>query len=381
MEDQKTECSENSSNISDMGGAKGFVCHYRFQEGSSQFIFLDVDQETGGVSINNPLSFSASSYLQTIASANGLLLLSGFGENQLIYHVFNPLTMRPETLPPHGITGEVIRSGLAFDGKQYQVVLIHAFKDEENGLGPLPGDIELEIYSSETGSWRKRQPFHLSFKVEEPVSEFTELNTSPLFSNGAIHWEINGRLLVYHVKDDRCEVIELPDFPEDTMTFRRCLWEYEGRLRYTHTDFEGVHTWNLLKKYEHDVYLHSNVYDSEKFRWALVYTIFHKELAKQDLENCPGNQREPHYIYPFAYGKDSETIYLQLPGIVVAYNTKTRSFQKVCRYEFPGTEFNCCCFFPFIQSNERHQKNASESLQVGEVVDLPLKKEVNSVSF
>ncbi|KAJ6427029.1 hypothetical protein OIU84_022593 [Salix udensis] len=388
MEDQKTDCSENSSILSDMGSAKGFVCHYRFEEGSSQFIFLDVDQETGGVSINNALSFSTSSYLQTISSANGLLLLSGFGESQLSYHVFNPLTKRPETLPPHDITGEVIRSGLAFDGKQYQVVLVHVFKDEENGLGPLPGHIELEIFSSETGAWRKRQPFRLSFNVEVPVSElFTELNTAPLFSNGAIHWEINGRLLVYHVKDDCCEVIELPNFSEDpswtpTMTFRRCLWESEGRVRYTYTDFDGVHTWNLLEKCEHPVYSHSNLYDREKHRWGLVYTIDHTGLAKQDPDIlCPGNQWGPHNISPFAYVEDSETMYLQLPGIVVAHNTKTRGLQKVCGYEFPDTEFNCCSFFPFIQSNERHQKNASKSLQVGEVVDLPIKQEVNSISF
>ncbi|XP_034901869.1 uncharacterized protein [Populus alba] len=268
MEDQKTDC---SSIISDMG-AKGLVCHYRFEEGSSQFVFLDIDKETGGASINNSLSFSTSTYLHFISSSNGLLLLSSFGESQLNYHVFNPLTRQSVALPPHGITRQVIRSGLAFDGKQYQVVLVHAFKDENNGLVPLPDDIELEIFSSETGAWRNHQPFSLSLNVEVPVCEFPQLNATTLFSNGAIHWEISGRLLVYHVKDDYCEVIELPNVFEDwswqsTMTYRRCLWESEGRVHYTYTDFDGVHTWNLLKENEHDVYSQNNVYDSEKFRF------------------------------------------------------------------------------------------------------------------
>ncbi|KAJ6701287.1 hypothetical protein OIU74_012613 [Salix koriyanagi] len=236
MEDQKIDCSENSSILSDMGGAKGFVCHYRFEEGSSQFIFLDVDQETGGVSINNALSFSTSSYLQTISSANGLLLLSGFG------------------------------SGLAFDGKQYQVVLVHVFKDEENGLGPLPGD-----------------------------------------ACGNLRGEFATPTLI----------------------------------------FDGVHTWNLLEKCEHAVYSHSNVYDREKHRWALVYTIDHTGLAKQDPDIlCPGNQWGPHNISPFAYVEDSETMYLQLPGIVVAHNTKTRGLQKVCGYEFPDMDFQLLFFLP-----------------------------------
>eukprot|EP00258_Populus_trichocarpa_P025359 XP_024441378.1 uncharacterized protein LOC18094203 isoform X1 [Populus trichocarpa] len=338
MEDQKTDC---SSIISDMG-AKGLVCHYQFEEGSSQFVFLDIDKETGGASINNSLNFSTSTYLHFISSSNGLLLLSSFGENQLNYHVFNPFTKQSVTLPPHGITRQVIRSGLAFDGKQYQVVLVHAFKDEENGLGPLPDDIELEIFSSETGAWRNHQPLSLSLNVEVPV-----------------YWSW-----------------------QSTMTYRRCLWESEGRVHYTYTDFDGVHTWNLLKEYEHDVYSHNNVYDSEKFRWALVYTIDHKELAKQDPDILYlGNQWEPHNISPFAYVEDSETMYLQLPGIVVAYNTKNRVLQKVCRYKFPGIDFNCCFFFPFIHSNDCHQKNASKSLQVGEVVDLPIEKEVNSFTF
>jgi hypothetical protein len=105
-------------------------------------------------------------------------------------------------------------------------------------------------------------------------------------------------------------------------------------------------------------------------------------MAKQDPDILYlGNQWEPHNISPFAYVEDSETMYLQLPGIVVAYNTKNRVLQKVCRYKFPGIDFNCCFFFPFIHSNDCHQKNASKSLQVGEVVDLPIEKEVNSFTF
>jgi hypothetical protein len=385
MEAQMKDCSENPIIISDMG-TKGLLGHYQFEDGSSQFIFLDIDEETGGISINNPLSLTTGSYVQIISSSEGLLLLSSTGENQLNYLVFNPLTKQSVTLPQHGIARLIIRSGLAVDGKHYQVVLVHVSRDEENGLGPLPGDIELEVFSSETGAWRNHRPFSLSLNVELPDNEFPELNTTPLFSNGAIHWEISGQLLVYHVEDDYCEVIELPNVFEDwswqsTMTYRRCLWESEGRVHYTYTDFDGVHSWNLLKEDEHNVYSHQNVYDREKFRWALAYTINHEDLAEQDPDILSlGDQWEPRNISPIAYVQDSETMYLQLPGIVVAYNTKNRVLLKVCRYTFPGVDFNCCSFFPSIHRSECHKQNASKS-QVGEVVDLPIGEEVNSFSF
>jgi hypothetical protein len=165
------------------------------------------------------------------------------------------------------------------------------------------------------------------------------------------------------------------------MTYRRCLWESEGRVHYTYTDFDGVHSWNLLKEDEHNVYSHQNVYDREKFRWALAYTINHEDLAEQDPDILSlGDQWEPRNISPIAYVQDSETMYLQLPGIVVAYNTKNRVLLKVCRYTFPGVDFNCCSFFPSIHRSECHKQNASKS-QVGEVVDLPIGEEVNSFSF
>ena len=92
---------ENSNIISNIG-AKGLVCHYRFEEGLSQFIFLDIDKETGGISVNNPLSLTTSSFVQIISSSEGLLLLSSIGENQLNYLVFNPSTKRSVILPQHG---------------------------------------------------------------------------------------------------------------------------------------------------------------------------------------------------------------------------------------------------------------------------------------
>ncbi|KAJ7011775.1 hypothetical protein NC653_002009 [Populus alba x Populus x berolinensis] len=380
MEAQMKDCSENPIIISDMG-TKGLLSHYQFEDGSSQFIFLDIDKETGGISINNPLSLTTGSYVQIISSSEGLLLLSSTGENQVNYLVFNPLTKQSVTLPQHGIARLIIRSGLAFDGKHYQVVLVHVSRDEENGLGPLPGDIELEIFSSETGAWRNHRPFSLSLNVELPENEFPELNTTPLFSNGAIHWEISGQLLVYHVEDDCCEVIELPNVFEDwswqsTMTYRRCLWESEGRVHYTYTDFDGVHSWNLLKEDEHNVYSHQNVYDREKFRWQLAYTINHEDLTEQDPDILSlGDPWEPRNISPIAYVQDSETMYLQLPGVVVAYDTKNRVLLKVCRYTFPGVDFNCCSFFPSIHISECNKQNASNS-QVGEVVDLPIGEEL-----
>ena len=165
------------------------------------------------------------------------------------------------------------------------------------------------------------------------------------------------------------------------MTYRRCLWESEGRVHYTYTDFDGIHSWNLLREDDYNVYPHKNVFDREKFRWALAYSISHQDLAEQDPEILSlGDQWEPRNTSPIAYVQDSETMYLQLPGIVVAYNTTNRILQKVCRYTFPGVNFNCCSFFPSIHRSVCHEQNESRS-EIGEVVDLPIGKEVNSFSF
>ncbi|KAL4330772.1 hypothetical protein AHAS_Ahas13G0433500 [Arachis hypogaea] len=161
----------------------GLVCHYQFENGSSQFLFLD-DAENGAV-LNHSLSFFTENFVQSLASSNGLILLSGYSVDQPCYYVFNSHTKNSHMIPQASTLGRIIRIGLAYDGSQFEVVIVEAgSSSESNGL-------ELHIFSSGTGSWSRKHLTDLTLP-SLPEFEFQELGTPPLYSNGAIHWEIAG---------------------------------------------------------------------------------------------------------------------------------------------------------------------------------------------
>ncbi|KAK9289001.1 hypothetical protein L1049_017472 [Liquidambar formosana] len=230
----------------------GLLCHYLFGDGSTQFISLDVEDE-GAAIVNPSLSFST------------------------------------ET----NITRRITTSGLAFDGHHLQVVLVFNSEEEQArvaessvaGAATGVGLLEIEIFSSQTGKWKQQRPM-----VRLPP-ELAKLYTSPLFSNGAIHWELGGYLLIH-----------------------RCLWESEGRVHYCYTDVEGIHIWVLLKEQDHDCYsYYHNYVDREKFQWKLAYTIRHQTLMSQNPEifirlgqnNKCFSELKPYFISPCAYNEGS----------------------------------------------------------------------------
>ncbi|KAJ9167218.1 hypothetical protein P3X46_021884 [Hevea brasiliensis] len=360
----------------------GLLCQYQFEDGSSQFVFLHIGDKSGAVDIDRSLSFCTENYVQVISSCKGFLLLASIGELELKYHVFNPMSRQVFTLPQPAITRRIIRCGLAIDGLHYQVVLVH-LADIEVAFDGL----EMEIYSSQTGKWRRFHPKNL-LPIPVPDFEFPELQTPPLFSNGAIHWEISGYLLVYQVEDDHCDLIELPNFLEDwswqsTMTYKRCLSEFQGRVHYTYTDFEGVHSWILLNEQDHDYYSLYNIYDRKKFRWALADSVNHQDLnfKHQEIYSHRGQwHMEPYDASPLSFSEDSETMYLQLPGFLVSYNTRTKVLEEFCTYIFPGVNFNCCMFLPFTYGRQIQAETESESLEVG-AVHLPIKDKLDTLAF
>ncbi|CAJ1960735.1 unnamed protein product [Sphenostylis stenocarpa] len=324
----------------------GLVCHYQFENGSSQFVFMDVESGSEA-SLNHFLCFSTENFVQTLASCNGLILLSGFREDQFCYHIFNPLTKHNVTIPQTKIQENVSRVGLAFDGCQFEVVLVEAGSSQSNGL-------KLHVFSSDTGKWRSHNPINLT-APPLPEYEFQEFGTPPLYSNGAIHWEIGGHLLVYQVQGSHFELYELPNYSEDwywqpTLTFRRCLCESGGRTYYCHTDFDGLHIWKLLNEHEHAEFLY--YWDYKTFPWRLVHSVNH-EMFMSKLQNFCYNlfHWEPFKIAPIAYSEETQIIYLQLPGSVVSYNLDTGTLGPICTYSYPGTNFNCCSFFSSTTRN------------------------------
>ncbi|KAI9200976.1 hypothetical protein LWI28_016009 [Acer negundo] len=208
---------------------------------------------------------------------------------------------------------------------------------------------------------------------------FSELATVPIFSNGAVHWEICGRLLVYNVQADYCKLINLPTewCCQSASIYKRCFWESDGQVHYSYTDCQGVHTWVLLNEFDLAYYSKLNTIDcKEEFPWKLADSLHYQTLKENNPEIFKqGNNWETHYLSPFAYNEASRTMYLQLPGIVVSYNTKTRVLQRVCTFKFLGKDFNCCSFLPFVYSGQ------GQSSEAEIVLELPVREVVSSLSF
>ncbi|KAK7360350.1 hypothetical protein VNO77_02337 [Canavalia gladiata] len=366
MENENCQTVRTTSDDSSVG----LVCHYQFDNGSSQFMLMNIDNESGA-SLDPSLSFFTDNFLQTLASCNGLILLSGYSGDQSCYHVFNPLTKHSIMIPQVCIRGRVIRVGLAFDGCQFEVVLVEAVSSNSNGL-------EFHVFSSDSRKWRSHHPINITVP-SLPEFEFQELGTPPLYSNGAIHWEIGGYLLVYKVQGSHCELFELPNCFEDwswqsTMTYRRCLCESQGRVYYCYTDLDGFHIWDLLNEHDHLGFFYS--YDSKRFRWRLVQSVKHEIFVSKHQNFC-GNlcDWEPYNITPIAYSEQAQTIYLQLPGTVVSYNFHTTSLRSICTYSYPGINFNCCSFFSSTTFGLHNSQRYRDLLTNGEKeLNLPIEE-------
>ncbi|KAG4923476.1 hypothetical protein AAZX31_18G045100 [Glycine max] len=337
----------------------GIVCHYQFENGSSQFAFMDVESERGA-SLDHSLSFSTENFVQTLAFCNGLILLSGFSGDQSCYHVFNPLTKHNVMIPQTSTQGGVVRVGLAYDGDQFEVVLVEAGSSNSNGL-------KLHVFSSDTGQWRCHYPTNITSAPSLQELEFQELGTPPLYANSAIHWEICGYLLVYQVQGSHCALYELPNYFDDwswqsTLSYRRSLCESGGEVYYCYTDFDGFHIWKLLNEEEHPGFF--NYCDYKRFPWKLVHSVMHQVLMPKH-QNFFGSSFvwEPYKVAPIAYSEQAQIIYLQLPGIVVAYNFDTGTMGSVCTYSYPGINFNCCSFFSSTASGPHHAQRDSTNGQ------------------
>ncbi|KAJ7964398.1 F-box protein [Quillaja saponaria] len=361
----------------------GLLCHYQYKNGRSQFVNLDLANESGAVLVNRSLSFFTEDFVLTLASSNGLLLLSTFRENQRCYLVFNPATKQTVSIPQPGIIRHVVRAGLAFDGNQFEVVLLRV-EVQQNNAAESSNELELMIFSSDTNKWSRVYPIDLSLP-SVPEFEFQELGASPIYLDGSIHWEIGGYLLVYEVFGSQCKLIELPNFEDwsrqPTMTYPRCLWESRGGVYYCHTDLDGLHIWDLLKDNDHPR-CPPSLYDPHKFSWRLVHSVKHEIFILNEVAFGCSNDWEPLQISPLAYRDDIETIYLQLPGIVVSYNLETRTLDSVCTFTFPDINYKCCFFFPFTPGGNYNKQTETEISAAGESkLDLPIPEVDNLISF
>lgn len=326
-------------------------CHYLFGNGSAEYVLLDVDDQQHGAVVNPSLSFFSRTSAHVCASCNGWLLFSCPNETDISlthYSVFNLVTKQDFAPPPPQIHGPSIRTGLAVDGQHYQIVRIFGVNNNRGSL------LELEIYSSQKGVWRLERPL-----INLPP-DLPKLNTVPLFSNGAIHWELGGHLLVYCIRHGECKLIPLPNHVDldkwspRCLTYGQCLWESEGRIHFCYSNFEGIHTWFLLKDLEVQDYCsyHYNL------RWKHAHTILHQTLVEQISPRFWHSGLS--FASPVAYVVNTCTMYLRLPGVVGSYNLRTQTLKEICRYAFPKSNFHCCLIVPVVCSSDALDFRASK---------------------
>lgn len=388
----------------------GLLCHYLLQNGSAQYVFLDI-YEGCYVGVNQYRSFHAEMNAHICASCNGLILITLPSANGLSYHTYDLFAKQCVSLPQPQITRRSIGTALAFDGQCYQVVRVFRVEAKSvtanNPLASSEEDdwLEMEIFSSETGMWSHYCPL-----IRLPP-ELPKLSTAPLFANGAIHWEVGGYLLMCNLSQRNCKLIRLPNQSPNwtwhTMTFGQCLWESEGLVHYCYSNIEGIHTWALLKGQDHGSCPDYSSCDIASFEWTLVHSIKHETLISRNpdvfrrLESLVHTVKhetllshradvftkleqnryyfsllnwKPYFISPCGYSSVLKVIYLRLPGVIVSYDPSTQILSEICTFECPNLDFHCCSVFvvDYHLQGESWMEDAGSSRGKKELVHLPL---------
>lgn len=372
------EKASKSSSTNSRASRTGLVCHYESKKKSSQISFLGIDNTSGVISIGPELGFCSKDHVKILSSCNRwLLFTSKPKKNQLIYHVFNPFTNETFTLPQPSFAQRIERIGLAVSDKDhhFQVVLVHISAGSA---------LEFGIFSSEIWEWKTHKPMNHFLPL--PVKQlFPKPTIPPLFSTGSIHWEVLQHLLVYNVETRHCQLIKLPNVSENdhrrkpsTSIFQRCLWESEGRVHYCYADTDGVHSWKLLNPEEADYYIQHHKIDAEKYSWALSDSLSHQTF----LGIFQGQSRnwKPQNLAPLAYNEASQTMFLQLPGSVISYNTKSGVLAEVFTLKVEGKKCKCS-FFPFVYCGEGKLQYAGENSEGKVEIELPVKEVGSFLSF
>ncbi|PRQ23698.1 putative F-box domain-containing protein [Rosa chinensis] len=180
------------------------------------FIPLDLDhdlrsshgnQNLSGSPNCNPLNFVQNHEIMIIQSCNGLFLCCPLAKrSKPPYYVLNPTTNQFSTLNPPAAAATsgqpclILGQALAFDPSKsphYKVL----FLCRENYYS----DFHIEIYSSETQSWRLVDS---SFNMARQGVRYDE----GVYCNGAVHWVgLHKELSYYHIDDERVRHVFEPD--------------------------------------------------------------------------------------------------------------------------------------------------------------------------
>ncbi|KAL3650397.1 hypothetical protein CASFOL_006800 [Castilleja foliolosa] len=266
-----------------------------------------------------------SSGIKIVHSCNGLLLCSSFKarDHNRKYYVHNPTTNKFLVLPKldiqSGVSSKIRGMSLAFDPAKspyYKVVSVQVY-----GLDYGEYKYQIEVYSSDTGSWRK------CCKTSKARVNFE----NGVYWNGSIHWTSNGirgDSLYFNTNNQKLGIMPTPPFGWDCIN-NYYFGESSDHLHYVKVNGPGL---------KFDVYEMRRDYSE----WFVKYNVDLSSIVSAYPEMIRSYIRptsSSYYaflIFAMVRGEKDEDSFLvlQVPGKAVKYNFVYQSFETIC--EFAG---------------------------------------------
>ncbi|KAI5670279.1 hypothetical protein M9H77_10643 [Catharanthus roseus] len=335
--------------------------------------FISLDHHESQQSVTAPfkkLKFVQDQFgLKILQSCNGLLLCRSFSvrDGNCNYYIFNPSTTQFTTLPPPIYRDFIYTDGfhsiydvnLAFDPRKsphYKAICTYVSNKLVDGF-------EIEVYSSETGLWNHiDQPFShrpLSEGVDFQISSY-DFQTG-VYWNGAINW-MGGYYYLFYFNFDEERFVTvpiMPVIPNDWEDRRKYFGESNDHLHMIISNGNRVTNFNVYEM------------DKEYSGWFIKYridldieTVLKAIPESHDLDI--GLDPLDYYRFlvldviitgPEKEEEEESYLVLSIPGNVVRYNIKDKSFKKLFQFSpvdqgfdghFPMFEWSNC--FKFIPS-------------------------------
>ncbi|XAR66101.1 hypothetical protein NMG60_11012183 [Bertholletia excelsa] len=270
------------------------------------------DAHLGGLT-----SIPGLSSMRILNSCHGLLCCCSYSKadpGNFKYHVLNPATKQFISLPePHTCLKGL---NLAFDparSPHYKVVCIWS---AVSVVPTEPRYHQIEIYSSETGSWRASgEPFEA-----DQSTQFL----GGVYWNGAINWfSTMGNSLYFKVEEEHLGTMPMPPILEEDWTGRK--FRYYGESR------GHLH---LVEMY--DPVIQIKVYEMER-NYSGWFVKYHIDVGAVG-DAFPEMMRELSWhpislaILSIVRGEkeDDSFLVLHIPGKIIRFHLADKTFEMIC---------------------------------------------------
>ncbi|XP_059637062.1 F-box protein At5g07610-like [Cornus florida] len=304
-----------------------FLCDFM-----SEFEFVSFSNNNHNLS--GALNFADDpSGIKILQSCNGLLLCSTFrksvGKTNHNYYIYNPTTKQYSTLPPlTGTESTVFGYGLAFDPLKsihYTVICVSSM-DEYNVFYNRKCDYYINVYSSETRSWRSSGRFQTSYYMGL---------TDGVFCNGSIHWiSLSGASFRFDVDHEYLETLPIPDsrgrrIPDSGGRRRERKYRYFG---------ESNGHLHLIENYR-TVTTQFDVFEMERdySKWFVKYRVDLVGIVNA-FPKMDRSRRDIRCMNYYAYSilnlvreedENESSLLLHVPGKVLSYKLKDNTFKEL----------------------------------------------------